>query len=91
MAFLERIKEIILIDVREENEYLHSNITEINIPLSGFKQKWQEIPQDKTVIFYCQSGKRSKKAIAFLNEKGWEGHAVNLKGGLEAYLTMKKT
>lgn len=83
-------KEVILIDVREENEYLHSNITETNIPLSGFKQKWQEIPLDKTVIFYCQSGKRSKKAIAFLNEKGWKGRAVNLKGGLEAYLSMKK-
>jgi adenylyltransferase/sulfurtransferase len=77
-----------LIDVREKSEYQYSNIEGINIPLSEFDNHWREIPQHVPLVIHCQSGKRSKKAIAKLLENEWKGTVYNLRGGIEAYLSI---
>jgi adenylyltransferase/sulfurtransferase len=74
-----------LIDVREKNEYFHQNIGGINIPLSDLSNHLDAFTGNDPIVLLCQSGKRSKKAIAILKEKGFTNNFYNLSGGIEAY------
>lgn len=79
-------KEIILIDVRSPQEYKEGCLSgSINIPLYELEEccdcklKYKE----KTIIVYCQSGIRSKKAVNILKKNGFK-NLYHLKGGLDA-------
>ena len=86
--FLDTIKKDgnnILIDVREQAEYKEGHISNaINIPLSQLKNRILEIPEDKEVILYCQSGMRSKQAARILSKNGFL-NLSHLLGGIAAY------
>lgn len=71
----------VLIDVREEFEHAQHNIGGINIPLSEFEQRINEIPQDVPVVLYCRSGGRSSMAAQALLQAGWST-VYNLAGGI---------
>ena len=78
--------DCILLDVRSPQEYGEGHLTgAINIPLYELEQccecKLKDI--EKTIIVYCQSGIRSKKAIAILKKNGFK-NLYHLKGGLDA-------
>ncbi len=82
-------ENIILLDVRELHE---SNSNKINgaylIPLSQIKngnaiEEVRKLSYGRLLYVYCQSGKRSKKALEFLQESGIEG--VNLIGGINTW------
>ena len=47
----------LLVGIYEE---LIKSISELNIPLDQFMIRINEIPRDKPVVIYCNSGKRSK-------------------------------
>lgn len=75
----------IVIDVREPGEYKRGFIKgAVNIPLSQLQRRLTEIPKDKTVLLYCQSGMRSKNAAKILSRRGYSniGH---LQGGVSAW------
>ena len=55
----------------------------INIPLQGIRQHFNEIPKDKPVLVYCQTGQRSYFVTRALNQLGFE--AYNLTGGYKTY------
>lgn len=73
--------EIYLVDVRETYEFEDYNIGGINIPLYELKDRIEELPQDKKLIFCCQTGQRSKMAIQLLKAL-YKGKMYNLKNGL---------
>lgn len=73
-----------LIDVREKHEFDTFNINGELMPLSELEQHLPKIRRDKTVIVHCQSGIRSKKAIAWLKEKYGYTNLINLTGGINA-------
>lgn len=50
---------LFIIDIREPYECENGFISEVNIPLSQFMDRIDEIPTNKTVLIYCNSGKRS--------------------------------
>lgn len=59
----------LLVDVREKIEveelaYDVPNI--INIPLSEFEERFNEIPKKKDVVMVCKDGGRSLRASGFL-------------------------
>lgn len=62
-----------LVDVRSNNEYKKNHIKgAINIPVDEIKnQKRKIISKNDTIIVYCQSGTRSKKATIELIEMGY--------------------
>jgi molybdopterin/thiamine biosynthesis adenylyltransferase/rhodanese-related sulfurtransferase len=64
-----------LVDVREEYEFEEDYIGGVNIPLPDLPANLTEIPADKTIVFYCISGKRSKLAYDILSRSGFEGKA----------------
>jgi rhodanese-related sulfurtransferase len=75
-------KNGLLVDVREQAEYRAGHIPKaVNMPLSRFDALAKDIPGDRPVFLYCQSGMRSKMAAKRLAKNG---HApiYNLKGGV---------
>lgn len=74
-----------VVDVREAHEYQRGRIAgAVNIPLSQLSQRMGEIPKDKQVFLYCQSGMRSKQAARLLSRNGYTNLA-NLTGGISAW------
>ncbi|MDC3424333.1 rhodanese-like domain-containing protein [Aquibacillus sp. 3ASR75-11] len=74
-----------LIDVRETHEYSSGHIHgAINIPLSKLKQSLTEIPTDKELILYCQSGIRSKQAAKILQKQKYKDIS-HLSGGIASW------
>ena len=55
------------------------------IPLGEIVNRVKEIDQSRTAIIQCKSGGRSAKAIAALQENGYKGKLLNLKGGILAW------
>lgn len=68
--------KIQLIDVREEYEFEEDFIGGINIPLPDLPENLNQMSADKTVVFYCQTGKRSKLAAELLTKSGFTGHSL---------------
>lgn len=82
---LKQKKQAILLDVRSEQEYSEYHLDgSINIPLYELERKNKRIEGSKqnVIIVYCQSGKRSKKAVKFLEQEGFK-NVYELKGGLD--------
>ncbi|MGB1121661.1 MAG: molybdopterin-synthase adenylyltransferase MoeB [Saprospiraceae bacterium] len=70
-----------LIDVRERSEYEVQNIGGELIPLGRILEEQNKIARDKQVVIFCQSGKRSRKAIELLQAVGFE-NLWSLEGGI---------
>ncbi|MDZ7615044.1 MAG: rhodanese-like domain-containing protein [Flavobacteriaceae bacterium] len=66
------IKEgALLIDVREKdevNDLAYDVPNSINIPLSEFEERFNEIPKDKPVVMVCKGGSRSLQSSRIFNQ-----------------------
>lgn len=81
-----RSEAVLLVDVRTPTESARGGIPGArNIPLHLLPLRKQELPDDQTVVFYCQSGNRSAQACAFMISQG-RRRVVNLQGGILAWL-----
>ena len=73
--------DVVLIDVREKEEYAAGHIPEATlIPLGQLGSRLNEIPKDKTVVAVCRSGNRSGQATEILRQAGFNAH--NMDGGM---------
>ncbi len=78
-------EKTILLDVRDENERKEGYIpNSLHIPLPELRERYSELPIEKEIIVYCQTGQRSYFADRFLAQKGYK--VKNLSG---SYLTWK--
>src|SRR5690606_18597620 len=69
-----------IIDARERNEYNAGHLLNaINIPLSEFRDRLEEIPKDKSVYIHCRSGQRSYNMVMALQHLGYE-NVYNISG-----------
>ena len=70
-------QEVIILDVREQDEYDGGHIPgAVLLPLGSISEESaaRVIPEkDTTVLVYCRSGSRSKKAAKALAELGYTG------------------
>jgi rhodanese-related sulfurtransferase len=78
----------LIVDVREPAEvarvgYAGGDV--VNIPLSQFEDRWQEIPRDRDVILACAVGERSLKATYFLMYQGYT-RVMNMKPGIARWV-----
>ncbi len=74
----------LLVDVREPDEVAQlgfSGCDVVNIPLSQFEDRWQEVPRDRDVILACAVGARSLKATYFLMYQGYD-RVINMQYGM---------
>lgn len=77
---------VILIDVREKNEFDKAHIPKaLLFPLSTFDTK-DFICLDQPIVFYCKSGARSAHACQELLEACPKKEVYNLQGGILAWI-----
>jgi rhodanese-related sulfurtransferase len=75
----------LLVDVRTRDEYNQSHIKgSICIPLDNLMNDIvkYEIDQNRKIIVYCASGRRSTVACQMLHEKGYK-YVYNIYGGVK--------
>ncbi|SET48477.1 NADPH-dependent 2,4-dienoyl-CoA reductase, sulfur reductase [Oceanobacillus limi] len=69
-----------IIDAREKNEYKAGHLKNaVNIPLSEFRDRLGEIPNDQPVYIHCRSGQRSYNMVMALQNLGYS-NVVNISG-----------
>lgn len=62
-----------LLDVRSPGEFASGHVTgAINIPVDRIASRLAEVPKDKAVVLYCQSGARSARAASILRDAGYD-------------------
>jgi len=77
--------EVILIDVREREEYQRGHIKGArNIPLP-YLEKRLSLPLDKDIVVYCQNGAKSIRAIRVLEVAGYT-RLYHMHEGLRGWL-----
>ncbi len=70
-------KDIVFIDARNENQYNEGHIPgAINIDWRDTIKRMNEIPRDKPVVLYCETGLLSSKAHFMLRLAGYENAKV---------------
>jgi len=76
---------IVLLDVREPNEYALCRIENSKlIPLGELGRRIGELDRSAETVVYCHTGVRSARAVELLTSEGF--HRVrNLKGGIRAW------
>ena len=78
--------EVQIIDVREPHEFEIAKIPHTKlIPLAQVVNRAKEIDSSRTAIVHCKGGVRSAKAIQDLQNAGYKGKLLNLKGGIMAW------
>jgi adenylyltransferase/sulfurtransferase len=81
-AALDRGEPVVVVDVREPQEYQISRIEGSQlIPLGEIPHRHREIDRSRIVVCQCRSGVRSAKAAAYLRSVGFE-RVLNLTGGI---------
>lgn len=78
-------KDIIVIDVRTNDEYMDNHIPgAINIPLQDISDNIEKYVKDKNsvIITYCEYGGRGRKACNKLDKMGYK-NVYNLEGGMK--------
>jgi rhodanese-related sulfurtransferase len=70
-----------IIDVREVDELRSVRLARaVNIPMSTFIDRIDEVPRDETVYILCAAGARSAQVTQYLEQRGYD--AVNVSGGI---------
>lgn len=79
---LVREEGAVLLDVRSPAEYASGHADgALNIPLQDLSRRLGEVPEDRPVVVYCASGRRSASACEALSRAGRTAYDA---GGLGA-------
>ena len=85
-AELDRGEKLVIVDVREPQEYQINRIPgSILIPLGDLQKRFTELDRNANIVTQCKSGMRSAKAQAFLRQQGFQ-RVRNLTGGILGYI-----
>ena len=77
--------DVKIIDIRESYEYENGSICELNIPLAQFMSRINDIPREKPVIIYCNSGKRSRSLKYMIKKLHAYNNLSHLEGGYQKW------
>ena len=82
---LKRGEELLVVDVREAQEYAIAHIEGARLlPLSRFPEWAETLNPDEEIVFICHHGIRSAQVCAFLSKQGFK-KLYNLEGGIDAW------
>jgi sulfur-carrier protein adenylyltransferase/sulfurtransferase len=83
---LDRGEPIVIVDVREPQEYQINRIEGSRlIPLGELPQRFEELDENAAIVMQCKSGVRSAKATGFLRSIGFK-NVRNLAGGILGWI-----
>lgn len=80
---------VTILDVRTAAEYKTSHIhNAILIPVQELQQRISEIKhlKDNTILVYCRTGNRSKKALQILQQNGFT-KLIHLEKGINSWIS----
>lgn len=78
-------KKIVLLDVREPNEYEIAKLPGSRlVPLGNLPARVSELDSADEIVLYCKMGGRSARALSVLNRFGFR-KLYNLEGGIDAW------
>jgi rhodanese-related sulfurtransferase len=82
----ERLSQVILVDVREDEEWAESRIPgALHIPLGDLGNRaLRELPKEADIVLHCAHGVRSLHALMSLKQLGYE-NVRSLEGGIVAW------
>ena len=80
-------KGALLLDVREHDEWAEAHVDDsTHIPLGELAGRVHELPQDRTIVCMCRSGRRSAQALqTLLDGRKNKPPVYNLTGGILAW------
>lgn len=85
VAALKEQANVLVLDVREVNEYEAGHIPGVTlIPMGEVANRLNEIPKDQPVIVTCRSGNRSGQVADYLRQNGYS-NIHNMEGGIIAW------
>jgi len=85
-AELDRGDDVVIVDVREPQEYQINRLPgSILIPLGDLPKRYVELDPNANIVTQCKSGMRSAKAQDFLRSKGFT-RVRNLTGGVLGWI-----
>ncbi|MGY3715325.1 rhodanese-like domain-containing protein [Sutcliffiella cohnii] len=80
-AKLEKGEELLLVDVREDEEVEMGIIPQAkHIKMGDIPESLDQFEKDKEYIFICRSGRRSENVCAYLQDQGYK--VRNMVGGM---------
>ncbi len=89
-AYFEDIKDSILIDIRSQAEFENETIDgAINIFTPELRTKYTELPKDKKIVLFCNTGFQSYVASRILVQRGFN-NVYSLTGGITLYKELAK-
>ena len=72
-ASIDGKEDFILVDVRKKGEFRSGHVKgALNLPLSNMEKGYNQLPQDKRVVLYCNSANRSNQAAWILLQHGYK-------------------
>jgi rhodanese-related sulfurtransferase len=79
-------ENILVIDVREEEEFLEVRAAgAILLPLDQVPENAETLPKGERIYIICASGNRSMVACEYLSDRGYS--PVNIIGGTKAWMS----
>ena len=89
-AYFEDINDALLVDVRSQAEFENETIDgAIHIFTPELRTKYTELPKDKKIILFCNTGFQSYVASRILLQKGFN-NVYSLTAGIELYKELTK-
>ncbi len=84
---LDHREHVILIDVREPDEYEICHLEDARlIPMKQIPNNLKELASKDFIVLYCHHGMRSAQAALWLKAKGFQ-NVKSLKGGIDGWAT----
>ena len=79
---MDKDEDILLYDVRSQAEFAQGIIAGGEfMPMHTVPVKLNDLPDDKTIVFYCRSGARSGQVCGYV-EQNTSLEPLNLRGGI---------
>jgi rhodanese-related sulfurtransferase len=82
-------QQFVLLDVRDGEERVQGTIPgSLHIPLPELRTRVEELPRDKQIVAFCETGQRSYFACRYLAQNGF--HVHNLTGSYRTWETANR-
>lgn len=79
---IEKLKDILIIDIREREEFLEQNIGGINIPAHEITTRIGEIEREGNLLIVCSNGLRSSIMARVIHKKIPNANVYHLSEGI---------
>ncbi|WP_071392923.1 rhodanese-like domain-containing protein [Bacillus tuaregi] len=91
-ALIDDNQDIVLVDVRPEKQVKEEGMLEgaINVPFDSVEDHLKELPKDKTIALYCNTGTKSSDVAKQLEELGYNQVVNSIEGVKEHSFTLVK-